>query len=283
MKNNCTNYTKEGCTIFNSNDELKQVNKKIAYLESKLKKLPSGLLICNCVKNHVQWYVSDRTERRYIRKCERKYAEDLAKKRYYQVQLAELTSKKRALEMYNREYSPEIVRGYRAQIDELLSPDNGFRELLMSSIFKDTEKIEKWKTASFNSNPLYPEKRTIKTDRGEYVRSKSEAIIANALYYHQIPYRYECALNLDGRVYYPDFTIMHPITKKIYYWEHFGMMDDSVYRSDAYHKIDIYGQHGIYLNVNLITTSEVKDNQVNSMLVDSLIVQYFEPDTMAGI
>ena len=61
------------------------------------------------------------------------------------------------------------------------------------------------------------------------------------------------------------------------------MMDDSVYRSDAYHKIDIYGQHGIYLNVNLITTSEVKDNQVNSMLVDSLIVQYFEPDTMSGI
>ena len=58
------------------------------------------------------------------------------------------------------------------------------------------------------------------------LRSKSEAMIEQALFYANIPYRYECKLELDNKILYPDFTMLHPETKEKYYWEHMGMMDN---------------------------------------------------------
>ena len=57
------------------------------------------------------------------------------------------------------------------------------------------------------------------------MRSKSEAMIAMSLYVQKIPYRYECELKLGSITLFPDFTIRHPETGEIFYWEHFGMMD----------------------------------------------------------
>ncbi|MFQ8777759.1 MAG: hypothetical protein ACLR78_10425 [Roseburia sp.] len=61
------------------------------------------------------------------------------------------------------------------------------------------------------------------------MRSKSEAMIAMLLHLNAIPYRYECALSLGGVTLFPDFTIRHPVTGVLYYWEHFGLMDDPAY------------------------------------------------------
>ena len=71
------------------------------------------------------------------------------------------------------------------------------------------------------------------------MRSKSEAMIAMNLYVQKIPYRYECELKLGSITLFPDFTIRHPETGEIFYWEHFGMMDKSEYVKNASDKISM--------------------------------------------
>jgi ATP-dependent DNA helicase RecQ len=63
----------------------------------------------------------------------------------------------------------------------------------------------------------FSSKRIHKTLSDDWVRSKSEVIIANLLYERGIPFRYEESLqSLDGAHRLPDFTITWK--KKTYYW-----------------------------------------------------------------
>jgi hypothetical protein len=73
------------------------------------------------------------------------------------------------------------------------------------------------------------------TSRGEYVRSKSEVIIANLLHKYELSgrlsYAYEKELSApgsDGRdLRLPDFTVR--IAGEAFYWEHCGKVDDLAY------------------------------------------------------
>ena len=70
----------------------------------------------------------------------------------------------------------------------------------------------------------------------------------------KIPYRYEEVIQLVEVTISPDFTIKHPVTGQIYYWEHFGKMDDPIYAKNVCDKIQLYISHGIIPSVQLITT-----------------------------
>lgn len=101
------------------------------------------------------------------------------------------------------------------------------------------------------------------TSQGDYVRSKSEVIIANELYNHQISYVYEKPLSLEGCRYplHPDFTICTPGGKTVY-WEHCGLMDNEDYRSKWNWRKQMYERSGISeWNKNLIVTYESKNSE----------------------
>lgn len=101
----------------------------------------------------------------------------------------------------------------------------------------------------------YEMEAQFKTKRGEYVRSKSELIIADRLFDAGIPYHYEVACERKNWIIsYPDFLVLNPRTKKEYYWEHFGMMGDPTYLEQALGKIEKYARYGITLGNNLIAT-----------------------------
>ena len=87
------------------------------------------------------------------------------------------------------------------------------------------KELAEWQSASYEKNPNHPENLKIQSISGNWVRSKSEALIDMILYVNKIPFRYECGLQLGSRLMYPDFTIRHPKTGEFYYWEHFGLMD----------------------------------------------------------
>jgi UvrD-like helicase C-terminal domain len=71
-----------------------------------------------------------------------------------------------------------------------------------------------------------------RTERGDLVRSKSELVIADKLFARGIDYVYEQPLVLpDGRVRYPDFTIIDHARGLAFYWEHLGLLDDPGYRA----------------------------------------------------
>ena len=90
-----------------------------------------------------------------------------------------------------------------------------------------------------------------------------------------LDHHYECALQLDEIMLFPDFTIRHPKTGDVYYWEHFGLMDNPVYSQNVCSKLQFYATHGIIPSIKLITTYESKDNPLNPDMVQKIITHYF--------
>ena len=75
---------------------------------------------------------------------------------------------------------------------------------------------------------------------------------------------------------YPDFTVMHPKTDQILYWEHFGLMDDLSYRKSAAHKVQRYMEHGIFPSDKLITTYESGDTPFTPQITEKTIAHFFQ-------
>jgi len=100
-------------------------------------------------------------------------------------------------------------------------------------------------------------------------------MIATFLYTNGIPFRYECALELNTSIIYPDFTIRHPHTGKIYYWEHFGRMDDPIYYKNTYSKLLLYTSNNIIPSIQLITTYETQTNPLTIDTIEKTINEYF--------
>ncbi len=93
------------------------------------------------------------------------------------------------------------------------------------------------------------------TDKGDYVASKSEMMIANKLYSLGIHYEYEQEVVIGNVHFRPDFTI-YTKDGRVFYWEHAGMMDDPEYRRRHDDKMDFYERNGIRLQENLIVTKD---------------------------
>ncbi len=118
---------------------------------------------------------------------------------------------------------------------------------------------------------------TVKTLRGEYVRSKSEALIADRFYSLGIPYIYEQRFIVDEMTEFylhPDFTVLNKRTRKEYFWEHCGMIDDSKYGNVSVDKLVIYSSKGYLQGKNLIFTYETREKPLNLDYVDRLIAEF---------
>ena len=147
---------------------------------------------------------------------------------------------------------------------------------LLSSYFSPLSKeLDDWMKSPYEKNLKFPEHLTQKVGPNEYVRSKSEAMIVKLLKQHQIPYRYECKLVLNGIEMYPDFTIRHPKTGKIFYWEHFGLLNNPEYIKNMHTKMNTYTLNNIMPGINLITTYETKDNPLTFEMIEMMINYYF--------
>ena len=117
-------------------------------------------------------------------------------------------------------------------------------------------------------------KKPYRTAKGDYVRSKSELIIANGLYANQITYTYEKPLTIEGCRYdfYPDFTIETPHQKQVVYWEHAGLMTAPAYRDKWEWKRKVYEKNGICeWNKNLIITYESEAGDLSPDIIEKII------------
>lgn len=243
---------------------------KILYLRQILKKYPKGELIC--VKNgkYIKWFQSNHSTPVYIPKSQRSFAVALAEKKYYTCQLDSLLLQEKTIQKY-KESHLEIQK----KTEQLLQEDSPYLDLLKDHVFAMPAEVQDWLNATYHQNTMYPENLVHKTLAGHMVRSKSEALISNALFYKKIPYRYECMLELGNIQFFPDFTILHPQTGKIIYWEHFGLMDDSVYCEKAFNKLKFYALHGIIPSVNLILTFETRQYPADIQSIHKVIDEYF--------
>jgi hypothetical protein len=118
-------------------------------------------------------------------------------------------------------------------------------------------------------------KAGIFTEKNERVRSKSEKIIADKFFMMDIPYHYEKPLTLRGfGVVHPDFCVLNKRTRKEFWWEHLGMMDNPEYCTNAIRKIHAYEKNGFRHGENLILTYESRENILDSKHIEMLISQY---------
>lgn len=112
-------------------------------------------------------------------------------------------------------------------------------------IISDKEYVNQWSAKIYSGKDFAEGQAEIYTEKKERVRSKSEKIIADMLYHKNIPYKYECPINLKGLgMIYPDFTCLRLADRKTILWEHLGMMTDPIYCQKAMKKIDIYAKNG---------------------------------------
>ena len=112
-------------------------------------------------------------------------------------------------------------------------------------------------------------------------RSKSEALIAQLLHEAGIPFYYESRLVLhdewgEKHFYYPDFTIVLP-DGRIIYWEHMGRMDSAAYRDKNYKKLTNYHFNHIYPPTNLIITMESREGGIDVKSIHDIIQNQLLP------
>ena len=249
--------------------ERNRLEAQLQSIKQQLQSLPDGKLICARNGKGIKWYHSDGKIRTHIRKDNRPYAEQLAIKKYLTTLSDELTSEIRAINFYLRHHHPSN------EAELLLTEKPGYRELLTPYFQTFSEKQADWISAPYDRNLNYPHHLKHKTSSGNIVRSKSEAMIDFILTTNKIPFRYECALTLGDSIIYPDFTILHPITNKTYYWEHFGKMDDPSYNKNVGSKLQLYISHGIVPSIDLITTYETSAQPLDIRQLERIVKEYF--------
>lgn len=250
--------------------ESKRLDKQITHLQEQLKNFPPGKLVCTRNQNRYKWYQSDGHKCTYIPKKNHLLAEKLAVKKYLSLSLDDLIAEKRAIQFYLNHHHSDTGRA-----EQLLTQDSEFKNLLAPHFTPLSQELSDWAHADYSRNPKFPEQLIHKSSSGNLLRSKSESMIDMLLYTNKIPFRYECMLLLGEITIYPDFTIRHPKTGQIYYWEHFGMMDNPSYSKKVASKLDLYISNGFIPSIQLLTTYETKDSPLSSEVINKLITHYF--------
>ena len=183
----------------------------------------------------------------HIPKQDKKLISSLCTKKYCRKLIPVLTKEIRLLKTFLEKFDPQekhrVLQRLPAELAGHVSP-----------LVKSNEQaIREWENAHFDANPYPLDHDSYLSKKGELVRSRLELITANMLHDLNIPYRYECALYLeDGSVCYPDFTILHPKTLKVYWLELFGMMDDPDYAAAALKKNAHYALSKVFSRLIMI-------------------------------
>ncbi|WP_292142508.1 hypothetical protein [Butyrivibrio sp.] len=242
-----------------------EIEKTIELLKEELSQAPSGTIVALNKNGHYRWYHQKKNkkggfERKYLNKKDEELARKLAKKAYAKALLRDKENELSCIKAYLKRRK---CTDYRA----LIEGNSPYRSLIL---------CDDWGSESYESSHSHPENLIVKAPKGQYVRSKSEALIANELFEQGISYRYECLLDIGGIAFYPDFTIRKDATGEIFIWEHFGLVDDAAYFDNMMRKMSLYMKNGYIPGVNLIMTFETRRHPLTIDDVRKVIAHYLK-------
>lgn len=165
------------------------------------------------------------------------------------------------------------------------SPDVSHLTQMLPPKYQDALRLRRkqqildWMTAPYAKAPFDPGRHIHETAYGGLVRSKSEVIIANALFSYGIPFHYEerfANVSEQGGFYYPDFVILLPDGTKLI-WEHLGLLTDLSYCISNAQKLHAYQQNQVFIGKNLILTQDDRSGNCNSAFIYHIIQEYILP------
>lgn len=248
----------------------KELEIEIKKLQKGIAKFPKGTLTYRKNGKYVKWFSCVNKTYRYLDKGKLSYKEKLAYKKYLTNLLEDYQQEQFAIFNYINHF-----KLYPPKAPIMLEKASIYHKFLSPYFHPISEELSRWQQESYPRNEKYPEQLIHTCTSGNIVRSKSEVLIDFMLFSMKIPYRYECGLDFGSCTYYPDFTIRHPQTGELFYWEHFGMMDDINYSQKAFAKLQFYNSNGIIPSINLITTFETKSKPLGIDEIDRIIRHYF--------
>lgn len=234
------------------------------------------------------------TENRSVRFSKQKYGyqyywENPDGKRIY-VKTKELDNVKRKLQLDYDKALGEVLRSIRLRIDRFTklydidqitdvynSLCDARKVMVVPAILSDREFIDEWKRVHEGEMNIYPEKGQYLTNKGEYVRSKSEKILADIFNKFEIPYVYEPKFVLaDGRVIYPDFALLNVEMRKTVYWEHFGLVNDGGYAIKTLSKLGHYEKSGLIIGDTLLFSMESEVLPLDIKQVEKKVIEHLK-------
>ncbi len=249
------------------------LRKGIMLAEKKAGTFPEGRLRVGGGKGNIKFYhmcESPEPSEKFIPKKNGELARILAQKEYTEKFLRLANHELQGLEKQARRLSKKNADMAYESATQVR------RELIDPYILTDEVYAERWKSEKFRTNFYKWEERVYATKKGEQVRSKSEAIIADMLYELGIPYFYEKEVILkNGKVRYPDFTALRVRDRKVFYLEHFGLLDRPEYVEGCLKKLYEYMESGIYLGSNLLMTYETAETPLDIVQLRQMMKTVF--------
>lgn len=258
--------------------EMQQMNKIVLECEKTMERAPSGRLR---IANHggkPQYFHMDEKQNRkspqgkYIKKEDFFLVKALAQKDYDKKLLRAAAKQIKAMEKFKTQYDPDCLLRIKQEQSQ------SRMQLIDQRILDEEEYVKEWLAKEYQGRDFVKGTRCYYTENSEKVRSKSEKMIADKLLLMGIPYRYECPVYMStiNREFYPDFTLLEKKTRKEYYLEHFGMMDDPEYLDNFMEKLECYSENGIYLGKNLLVTFETQEKPLNIRILERELEGIFD-------
>lgn len=262
-----------------------QIEKRLADLQKILtakkksyEKAPQGRIRISQNSGHPEYYlVTERGSLRgkYLPHSKEDLARQLAQKDYDARLIKQLQKEIDTLQNYLNQ-----TGGGRA-ISKLYDSLCPARQALITPVtLTDEQYTTRWQEVTWVGWPFAPDAPSLFTAHGERVRSKSEVIIADTLFRHKVPYRYEFPLTLkrcDDHTtvtLHPDFLCLNTRTRQEFYWEHFGLIDDPEYSKNATGKLRLYTENGILPGRNLIVTMETQTEPLSTRVLEKIIAEF---------
>ena len=200
-------------------------------LEARLKKAPKGTLRISNKNGNLQFYYREsRSDRcgKYLNAGNEELIARLAQKSNDEQELKAIMTELEAINRYLAMYPKVSLE----EVYGKLHPAK--RELVKPSVETEEMFLERWKKKYHTDESFSRGRPEFKTDRGEYVRSKSEVLIANTINRLDRCYVYEPAVILPGMgTVHPDFLAPNPRKRITVFIEHLGMMGEQEYADMA--------------------------------------------------
>ena len=246
---------------------IKLLDNLIKKKEKALKYVPPGTLRICTSRNYLQYYQSDdKNNRTYISKDNWDLIRKLAQKDYDSEVLKLAIKEKELLEQLLKKYPKASMEEHY----ETLQPHR--RELIKPVWVTNEEFIANWEATPYEQKKRPESEYHFITNRGEWVRSKSEKMIADRFFQMGTPYRYEAKLVLeDGTVIHPDFTLLNMQRRCEVYLEHFGRMDDPGYANKSTRRMRLYRRNKIVLGTDLYISMETSIVPIDMEAIDNII------------
>lgn len=196
----------------------------------------------------------------------------LARKVYLEKEIQVLEKDARLIrQLLDRYVSPDaetILRTLPKRFQNL--PQDWFWYL--SAEAEAQRELDEWEAAPYQQSTYKPEHKNKRTSRGLMVRSMGEVVCAERFYHHDLYFRYEEVLWINGYEFAPDFKFKRHRDRKIIYWERCGKPFDKEYMQHHKWKLSMYEKAGIVPWDNLIVTYSDENNNSDVQIIESEII-----------